>query len=367
MTFSSGVRRATRRALLCGGAATTATVSLLATRLATFAEGEPLLDAADSEASQDPSATSPPAELTSVSSAPTSPPVAIAYGHGVSLAGRRPFPDDNPWNKDVSQDPVDPSSDALLSSIGLDRGLHADFGTVWNGAPNGIPYTVIRGAQGRTPVRFEYAEESDPGPYPIPADAQIEGGSKSDGDRHILLIDADNWLLYELFAAYPENGGASWRAGSGAIFSLNSNELRPAGWTSADAAGLPIFPGLVRYDEAVEQGVIRHALRFTAQRTRRAYVSPARHYASRVTDPSVPPMGMRVRLKADFEASGFPKSVQPILQAMKTYGMLLADNGSNWYVSGAPDPRWSDDELATLRRVQGRHFEVVKLGEVITR
>jgi hypothetical protein len=180
------------------------------------------------------------------------------------------------------------------------------------------------------------------------------------------MVDADNWVLHELFAAYPENGGAAWRAGSGAVFDLKTNDLRPAGWTSADAAGLPIFPGLVRYDEAVELGAIRHALRFTARRTRRAYVSPARHFASRITDPNLPPMGMRVRLKAGFDLSGFPRSVQPILQAMKTYGMFLADTGSDWYVSGAPDPRWSDSELAAVRRVRGRDFEVVKMGEIIT-
>jgi len=315
----------------------------------------------------DPPAEEPvPAEAPAAPMTPSAPVSPIAYGPGVSVGGRRPFPDDNPWNQDVLQEPVDPNSAALIASIGLDTGLHADFGTVWNGAPNGIPYVVVPGTQPKVPVRFEYADESDPGPYPVPPDAPIEGGPTSDGDRHILTVDADNWLLYELFAAYPENGGSRWRAGSGAIFNLNSNELRPAGWTSADAAGLPILPGLVRYDEAVEQGAIRHALRFTARRTRRAYVAPARHYASRITDPNVPPMGMRVRLKASFDVSGFPPPVQVILQAMKTYGMFLADNGSDWFVSGAPDPRWNDDQLATLRRVRGRDFEVVKMGPITT-
>ena len=297
---------------------------------------------------------------------PVTPAFPIAYGTGASLHGRRPFPDDNPWNQDVSHEPVDPNSEALIASIGLDRGLHPDFGSVWNGAPNGIPYVVVPGDQAKQAVRFEYAAESDAGPYPIPADPPIEGGPNGTGDRHILMVDADNWMLYELFAAYPENGGSRWRAGSGAVFNLHGNEVRPAGWTSADAAGLPIFPGVVRYDEAVEQGVIRHALRFTAQRTRRAYVHPARHYASRITDANVPPMGMRVRLKASYDISGFPPPVRAILQAMKTYGMLLADNGSNWYVSGAPDPRWSDSELASIRRVQGRNFEVVKMGPLTT-
>jgi hypothetical protein len=285
-------------------------------------------------------------------------------GPGASLGGRRPFPDDNPWNTDVSGVPTEPNSAALLASIGLDRGLHPDFGTVWNGAPNGIPFVVVGADQPRVPVSFEYADESDPGPYPIPPDAPIEGGPSSDGDRHVLVIDRDAWMLYELFAAYPQADG--WHAGSGAIFDLNSNALRPAGWTSADAAGLPIFAGLVRYDEAVELGEIRHALRFTARRTRRANVAPARHWASRITDPNVPPMGMRVRLRASFDVSPFPSSVQPILRAMQMYGMLLADNGSDWFVSGAPDPRWSDDELASLRNVRGRDFEVLRMDGLVT-
>ena len=288
-------------------------------------------------------------------------------GPGASLNGKRPFPDDNPWNRDVSGDPVDPNSTTLLSACGgLDRGLHADFGTVWNGAPNGIPYVVVSGSQAKVPVAFGYASESDPGPYPVPPDAPIEGGPNGTGDRHVLVIDRDDWKLYELFDARPVNGGASWTAGSGAVFDLNSNALRPAGWTSADAAGLPIFPGLVRYDEVVERKAIDHALRFTCPTTRRAYVSPARHFASSRTDPSLPPMGMRVRLRASFDVSGYPANVQVILKAMKTYGMFLADNGSAWYVSGAPDPRWNDDELATLRGVTAGDFEVVKMGTIVT-
>jgi hypothetical protein len=287
-------------------------------------------------------------------------------GPGASLEGRRPFPSDNPWNQDVSGEPVDPSSAALIAACGADRGLHPDFGTVWNGAPNGIPYVVVSGSQGRVPVTFDYADESDPGPYPVPADAPIEGGPSGTGDRHVLVVDRDAWKLYELFDAHPVNGGASWRAGSGAVFDLGSNALRPAGWTSADAAGLPIFPGLVRYDEVVEQKAIRHALRFTCPVTRRAYVHPARHFASSRTDANLPPMGMRVRLRADFDISGYPANVQVILRAMKKYGMLLADNGSGWYVSGAPDPRWSDEELATLRNVRGRDFQVVRMGTVVT-
>ena len=286
-------------------------------------------------------------------------------GPGASLQGRRPFPADNPWNTDVSGEPVDPSSAALIAACG-DRGLHPDFGTVWNGAPNGIPYVVVSGSQPRVPVSFEYADESDPGPYPVPRDAPIEGGPNGTGDRHILIIDRDNWKLYELYDAHPVNGGERWTAGSGAVFDLNSNALRPAGWTSADAAGLPIFPGLVRYDEVVEHKEIRHALRFTCPVTRRAYVAPARHFASSRTDANLPPMGMRVRLRAGFDVSPYPANVRVILEAMKKYGMLLADNGSGWYVSGAPDPRWSDDELATLRNVRSTDFEVVRMGTIVT-
>lgn len=284
----------------------------------------------------------------------------------LDLAGRRPFPDDNPWNTDISRAPIDPSSDALLASIGLDTGLHPDFGTEYEGAPVGIPYVVVGAGQPRVPVTFEYDDESDPGPYPIPPDAPIEGGPESDGDRHVIVVDRDSWELYELFDAHPQGGGSSWQAGSGAVFNLNNNDLRPAGWTSADAAGLPIFPGLVRYDEAVERAAIRHALRFTAVRTRRAYVAPARHYASSLTDANLPPMGMRVRLKADYDISPFSAAVRVILTALKTYGMFLADNGSNWFVSGAPDPRWDDEELAALRRVTGRDLEVVQMDQIVT-
>ena len=288
-----------------------------------------------------------------------------ALGANASLNGKRPFPSDNPWNQDISADPVDPNSAALIASCGI-RNLHPDFGTTYNGAPNGIPYVVVSGTQGRVPVTFDYSSESDAGPYPIPVDAPVEGGANGTGDRHVLIIDRDNWKLYELFDAHPVNGGQSWRAGSGAIFDLNSNALRPAGWTSADAAGLPIFPGLVRYDEVVIQREIRHALRFTCPTTRRGYVYPARHYASSRTETNLPPMGMRVRLRTDFDVSTYPSEVQVILNAMKRYGMLLADNGSGWFVSGAPDPRWNDDNLAALKRVSSQNFEVVRMGAVVT-
>ena len=245
--------------------------------------------------------------------------------------------------------------------------LHPDFGTVWDGAPNGIPYIVVSGSQPKVPLNWTaYGNQSDPGPYPIPPDAPIEGGPNSTGDRHVLVIDRDNWMLYELGYAFPINNGASWNANCGAIFDLNANALRPAGWTSADAAGLPIFPGLVRYDEVFEQQEIKHAIRFTASITRRAYVSPARHWASSNTSVNRPPMGMKVRLKASFNISSFTPAMQVILRAMKKYGMILADNGSNWYFSGAPDMRWSDDELNQLKTLKGSDFEVVQMGTIVT-
>jgi len=291
----------------------------------------------------------------------------IPLGPNVSLKGRRPFPADNPWNRDISRDPVDPNSDAIVASIGLDKRLHPDFGTVWQGAPSGIPYVVVDGKQPRVPVRFEYADESDPGPYPIPPDAPIEGGPNAKGDRHVLVIERDSWKLYETFSSYPQDGGKTWKAGSGAVFDLNSNKLRPAGWTSADAAGLPVFPGLVRYDEVMEQQAIHHALRFTVTRSRRAYVPPATHFASRNTDANLPPMGMRVRLKAGVDISKFPPLAQVILTALKRYGMMVADNGGDWFLSGAPDPRWNDEQIATLKRIRGRDFEVVRMAGVVTR
>ncbi len=286
-------------------------------------------------------------------------------GPNASLEGRRPFPDDNPWNLPVDQALLDPNSDALIASIGLTTGLHPDFGADYNGGPFGIPYIVVDSTIRSVHVTFDYADESDSGPYPIPPGAPIEGGASSRGDRHVLVVDRDHWSLSELFAAFPVARRPDWTAGSGAVFDLSSNALRPAGWTSADAAGLPIFPGLARYDEVVEQGVIRHALRFTVHDTRRAYVFPARHWASSDTSSTLPPMGMRVRLKGNFDISGFPPSARVILQALKTYGMMVADNGGDWFISGAPDVRWNDDELNTLKQVQGSNFEVVRMGPVV--
>jgi hypothetical protein len=268
------------------------------------------------------------------------------------------FPASNPWNQRVDRLPVAPDSDAIIRSIGLDDHVHADFGSgLWEGGPIGIPITVVQASQRKVRVQFEYADESDRGPYPIPRNLKIEGGPNADGDRHAIVVDRDRCRLYELFALYPTAGGG-WRAGSGAIWNLRTNRLRPAGWTSADAAGLPIFPGLARYDE-VARGGIDHALRFTVSRTRRAYVYPARHFASDATDPALPPMGLRVRLKASFDTRQFPRQARIVLEALKRHGMIVSDNGSDWYITGAPHPRWSNEQLHTLHRVTGSAFEVV--------
>jgi hypothetical protein len=238
--------------------------------------------------------------------------------------------------------------------------MHADFGSgLWDGGPIGIPFVTVGGGQPRVHVGFDYASESDKGPYPIPRNAPIEGGRNADGDRHVIVVDRTRCRLYELFAAYPRAGGARWSAGSGAIWNLRSNHLRPRGWTSADAAGLPILPGLARYDE-VKRGHIDHALRFTASRTRNKFVFPARHFASDLTDPNLPAMGQRLRLKRSFDISRFPRQARIVLRALKRYGMILADNGSPWYVSGAPNSHWSNDQLHALGRVPGRAFEVVR-------
>ncbi len=273
------------------------------------------------------------------------------------LTVRPMFPRDNVWNVAVDALPIDLNSSAYVTAIGAAKTLHADFWTVYNGAPNGIPYVVVPGSQPRVAVGFDYADESDPGPYPVPPDAPIEGGASSTGDRHVLVVDRDGGRLYELFAAYPNPDG-SWHAGSGAVFDLNGNALRPTGWTSADAAGLPILPGLVRYEE-VAAGEIPHALRFTAPQTRNAYIWPARHKASSLTAANYPPMGQRFRLKASVDISSFGPNVQVILRALKRYGMFLADNGSSWFLSGAPDPRWDDNELHQLGRLTGNDFEAV--------
>jgi hypothetical protein len=296
-------------------------------------------------------------------------------GIGANLNGAVPFPANNAWNTDISAAPIDPSSDAIIANIGLSTGLHADFGAgLYNGAPIGIPYMVVAGTQPKVPIVFTaYGNESDPGPYPVPANAPIEGqqanGSSFGGDRHVLVIDRDANRLYELGNAYPQNDG-SWQANCGALFYLDSNTVRPngqPGWTSADAAGLPIFPGLARYEEAAS-GVIRHALRFTVNTSRKAYVPPATHWASSNTSTTMPPMGMRVRLKASYVIpDSFTTETKAILQALKTYGMLVADNGSNWFISGAPDDRWNNDKLTSeLGSVKGSSFEVLRMDGMVT-
>ena len=269
------------------------------------------------------------------------------------------FPSDNPWNQRVDTAPVHPDSAAIVRSIGVDEGLHPDFGSGrYEGRPIGIPYTTVSRRQKRVRVSFEYSDESDRGPYPIPRNAPIEGGRSAEGDRHVIVVDRDRCRLYELFAAYPRRGGRSWRAGSGAIFNLRANAVRPDGWTSADAAGLPILPGLARYED-VRRGRIDHALRFTVSRTRRAYVYPARHFASDLTEPDLPAMGQRLRLKSSFDISGYPRQARIVLRALQEYGMLVADNGSDWFISGAPSRGWDNDDLRSLRGVTGSDFEVV--------
>jgi hypothetical protein len=270
------------------------------------------------------------------------------------------FPASNQWNKRVDKLPLAPRSAQIVRSIGVDTGLHPDFGSgKYNGARIGIPYTTVGGGQSKVHVKFGYASESDKGPYPIPSHVPIEGGRKSSGDRHALIVDRGSCRLYELYALYPPSGGKGWRAGSGAIWSLDSNKVRHKGWTSADAAGLPILPGLARFDELKKHGSIDHALRFTVSETRRAYIYPARHFASDLTSKNLPAMGQRLRLKAGYDISHFPKQSRIVLAALKRYGMIVADNGSDWYITGAPAKGWNNDDLHSLGQVRGSAFEVV--------
>ncbi len=274
------------------------------------------------------------------------------------------FPPNNAWNERVDRLPVARNSARLIASIGLGSPVHPDFGSgLYNAEPIGIPYAVVSNRTRRVPVSFDYAGESDGHLYPLPRGVPIEGGYASTGDRHVIVVNRDTCVDYELDAAYPRAGDTRWHAGSGAIFNLRSNHLRPAGWTSADAAGLPILPGLARYDE-VAHGAIDHALRFTAPETRMAYVYPARHYASSSTDPALPPMGLRVRLKAIVNISHLPYQARIVARALKRYGLILADNGSPWYISGAPDPRWNNDQLHLLDELSGRDFEVVNTASL---
>jgi hypothetical protein len=275
------------------------------------------------------------------------------------------FPADNPWNQDVSALPLHPDSDTFIDAIGRDDHVHPDFGTEWEGAPIGIPVTTVTAGTAAVPVEFQaYGDESDPGPYPIPLGASVEGGPDSDGDRHVVAVDLADCKLYELYRAFPQ--GEVWHADSGAVFDLTVNDEHPLTFTSADAAGLPIFPGLVRYEEIVLQQELRHALRFTVSRSRRAIVAPARHHAGASDDPSLPPMGLRVRMKQSYDCSGYSDPARVICDGLKRHGMIVADNGSDWYVSGAPDPRWDDEALGDLKQIPGDAFEVVETGPIQT-
>lgn len=278
---------------------------------------------------------------------------------GPMINGCPVFPKDNFWNTRIDDLPIHPRSDAWIESIGRDQGFHMDFGSgEWDGGPIGIPYNIVNGsALEKFDLTFYYPDESDAGPYPLPPDPLIEYGS----DHHILIVDTDSCMLYEIYDASFEAG--QWSGGSGAIWDLNANALRPDGWTSADAAGLPIFPGLVRYDELIS-GHIDHALRFTVENTN-GYIWPARHLTSDDDAPNIPPMGERFRLKASVDISGYPDLLQPLLQTMKIYGIVLADNGSNWFVSGAPDERWDNDMLHLLDDLTGDDFEAVDTSVLI--
>jgi hypothetical protein len=287
----------------------------------------------------------------------------VVAGQPPTVGNCTVFPADNIWNTRIDQLPVHPSSSTWVNTIGATAHLHPDFGSgLYQGAPIGIPFVTVPGTQTKYPATFTYQSESDPGPYAIPLNAPIEGGSSSTGDRHAISVDTDNCILYEIYAAYPQ--AASWQGGSGAIFHLLSDALRPSTWTSADAAGLPIFPGLLRYDEIVA-GQIRHAIRFTVPQTQDAFVWPARHEASSKTSAAYPPMGARFRLKASFDISSYSATNQIILTALKLYGMLLADNGSSWYISGAPDSRWSNDDLHVLNNIAGSNFEAVDVAPLM--
>jgi hypothetical protein len=282
---------------------------------------------------------------------------------GPTIGNCPTLPADHIWNTRVDQLPKSPNTSAWVSTIGASSSLHPDFGSgLYNGAPIGIPFVTVPGTQTAYPATFTYQSESDPGPYAIPLNAPIEGGSNSTGDRHVISVDVDHCILYEIYNAYPQT--ASWTGGSGAIFTLTSNALRTAGYTSADAAGLPIFPGLVRWDEIVA-GEIKHAIRFTAPQTQRAYVWPARHYASTLTGSQYPPMGARFRLRADFDITPYSRTNQIILTALKKYGMMLADNGSSWFISGTPDANWDNTDLHNLTNVKGSDFEAVDVSPLM--
>jgi hypothetical protein len=309
-------------------------------------------------------------QVTSSSGGNPAPPPPLACsvmqpGQGGSLNGFIPFPADNLWNVDVSGAAVDPNSAALIAFIGTGVGLHPDFGSgLYAGSIIGIPYEVVNSSQGPVTINFtEYGDESDPGPMPIPPNAPIEGDPNPSGDQHVLILDNSNCWLYELYNASATSSG--WNAGSAAVWDLTANEQRPYTWTSADAAGLAIFPGLARYDE-VAAGAINHALRFTLNSSIAAFTPPASHWAATSTNPSAAPMGMRLRLKSSFDISGFSATNQVILTALKKYGMIMADNGSNMFITGAPDDRWNNDDLHNLDGVTNDDFDVVEMNPIYT-
>jgi hypothetical protein len=288
----------------------------------------------------------------------------VGAGQPPTVGGCDVFPADNPWNQRVDDLPLHSNSAAMIARIQSAGGdnLHPDFG---ENPDYGIPFLVVPADQPLVPVVFTaYGDESDAGPYPIPLDAPVEGGAAADGDRHVLAVQQGSCELFELYRAFPmSDGGGFWEADSGARFDLSSNALRPLGWTSADAAGLPVLAGLVRYDE-VAAGEIRHAIRVTFAQTRRAYVLPATHWASSRTDPLLPPMGLRLRLSAAFDASQLSGQARVIAEAMQRYGLIVADNGSNWFFQGAPSSGWNDDELNQLKLISGDLFEVVDTGPI---
>ena len=271
------------------------------------------------------------------------------------------FPESNPWHEKVNNLPISPLSSQYIASIGANVDLHPDFGSE---RAYGIPYAVVPANQPKVAIHFTaYGDQSNPGPYPIPANAPVEGGQSASGDRHVLVLQAGTCKLFELYNAYPNTDG-SWNAGSGAVFNLRSNKLRPNGWTSADAAGLSIFAGLIRYDE-IKRGYINHAIRFTVPATQAGFIHPATHFASSSTNPDLPPMGLRLRLDASYPIARFPRTDRIILRAMKTYGLIVADNGSPWYFQGATDPRWNDNVLDDLKSVPGSAFQVVQTGAIL--
>jgi len=286
---------------------------------------------------------------------------AVQYPLGRGTGGCPVFPESSPWHENISGAPVSPLSSQYIASIGAGLDLHPDFG---HERAYGIPYAIVPADQPKVPIHFTaYGDQSDPGPYPIPRGAPVEGGQQASGDRHVLVLQKSTCMLYELWDAHPNPDG-SWDAGSGAVFNLRSTKLRPNGWTSADAAGLSIFAGLIRYDE-IKRGYIDHAIRFTAPETQAGFIHPATHFASSSTNPDLPPMGLRLRLEASYPIAGFPRTDRIILQAMKTYGLILADNGSPWFFQGATDPRWNDSVLDALKGVPGSAFQVVETGPIL--